>query len=159
MACKNTHSTREGLGRCPKCGFSSGVSLLRPTHSTYCLSCCVEPHCTHPQSNHPFYPDAPPVRKHTRLALFPFTASNKDGTIEHIFEGLTLRKAFLVQKYNISLPTCDQPGNLALHPTLMDNSEERLEKVKQGNSKTKGRRRAKEQKGNSDNVLGGWDLG
>ena len=41
----------------------------------------------------------------------------------------------------------------------MDNSEERLEKVKQGNSKKKGRGRAKEQKGNSDNVLGGWGLG
>ena len=75
-------------------------------------------------------------------------------------------KAFLAQKYNvlsqqqgtgyISLPTCDQPGGLSLHPTVMDDSEEHLEKVKQGNSKKKGRGRVKEWKGNSDNGLSGF---
>ena len=74
-------------------------------------------------------------------------------------------KAFLAQKYNVlsqqqgteyvSLPTCDQPGGLALYPTVMDDSEERLEKAKQGNLKKKGRRQAKEWKGNSDDALGG----
>ena len=38
----------------------------------------------------------------------------------------------------------------------MDDSEERLEKAKQGNSKKKGRGRAKERKGNSDNRLSGF---
>ena len=75
-------------------------------------------------------------------------------------------KAFLAQKHNvlsqqqgtgyISLPTCDQPGGLALHPAVMDDSEERLEKVKQGNSKKKGRGRGKERKGNLDNGLSGF---
>ena len=94
---------------------------------------------------------------------------SKDGTIEHVLEGFDTPeqvKAFLAQKYNvlsqqqgtgyISLPTCDQPGGLALHPTVMDDSEERLEKAKQGNSKKKGRGRAKERKGNSDNGLSGF---
>ena len=94
---------------------------------------------------------------------------SKDGTIEHVLEGFDTPeqvKAFLAQKYNvlsqqqgtgyISLPTCDQPGGLSLHPTVMDDSEERLEKAKQGNSKKKGRGRAKERKGNSDNGLSGF---
>ena len=78
-------------------------------------------------------------------------------------KGLTQLKA---QKHNvlsqqhrtwyISLPTCDQPGGLALHPTIMDDSEERLEKVKQGSSKKKGRGRAKERRGNSDNGVSGF---
>ena len=38
----------------------------------------------------------------------------------------------------------------------MDDSEKCLEKAKQGNSKKKGRGRAKEQKGNSDNGLSGF---
>ena len=64
-------------------------------------------------------------------------------------KGLTQVKAFLAQKCNvlsqqqgtgyISLPTCDQPSRLALHPTVMDDSEERLEKAKEGSSKKKGR--------------------
>ena len=113
MACKNTLSTREALGRCPKCGFSSEVSLLRPTHGTYCLSCCVEPHCTHPQPNHPFYPDSPPVRK-THQALFPFTASNKDGTIEHIFEGLTLRNKWKLCSCRSTTSVCQLVTNQAI---------------------------------------------
>ena len=90
--------------------------------------------------------------------------SSKDGTIEHVLEGFDTPeqvKAFLAQNVlsqqqgtgYISLPTCDQPGGLALHPTVMDDSEERLEKAKQGSSKKKGRGRAKERKGNSDNGL------
>ena len=74
---------------------------------------------------------------------------SKDGTIEHVLEGFDIPeqvKAFLAQKYNvlsqqqgtgyISLPTCDPPGGLSLHPTVMDDSEE---KVKQGNWEKKGR--------------------
>ena len=164
-----THSTREGLGRCPNGGFSLLVSLLRPTHGSSVLPAVLSP--TAPIHNLPSFLSRYPHCKKNMPGSLPFTASNKDGTIEHVLEGFDTPeqvKAFLTQKYNmlsqqqgtgyISLLTYDQPGCLALHPTAMDDSEESLEKAKQGNSKKKGRGRAKERKGNSDNVLGGRAL-
>ena len=72
------------------------------------------------------------------------------GTIDHVLERFDTPeqvKAFIAQKYNmlsqqqgtgyISLLTCDQLGGVSLHPTVMDDSEERLEKAKQGNLKKK----------------------
>lgn len=91
---------------------------------------------------------------------------SKDGTVEHILEGFDTPeqvKAFLSQKYNvlsqqqgtgyISLPTCDQPGGLALHPSAMEESDERLAKIKQGKKKGKGR---KAEKNNQDDELSGF---
>ena len=91
------------------------------------------------------------------------------GTIEHVLEGFDTPeqvKAFLAQKYNIlsqqqgtryiSLPTCDQPGGLPLHPTVMDDSEERLEKVKQGIRRRKGG--AEQRNGRETRTMGYLDF-
>ena len=84
-----THSTREGLGRCPNGGFSSLVSLLRPTHGSSVLPAVLSP--TAPIHNLPsFLSWCDPCEKNVPSSL-PFlnyfTASNKDGTIKHILEG------------------------------------------------------------------------
>ena len=92
---------------------------------------------------------------------------SRDGTVEHILEGFDTPeqvKAFLAQKYNvlsqqqgtgyISLPTCDEPDGLSLHPTALEESDERLAKIKQGKKKGKGR--AKAEKHHHDDELSGF---
>ena len=115
MACENTHSTRERLGRCPKCGFSSGVSLLRPTHGTYCLFCCVEPHCTHPQSTTALF--IPLWEQHTRLSspsLYVLQVQRWDPwtrpwTVWHsgTSESFPCTEVQQQRTGYVSLPTCD----------------------------------------------------